>query len=302
MNQNHNHNALLTIAIPTYNRPESIKRQVLFLLPHLTEEVNLIIVDNHSDKEVKELFYNVPLPENVYIVRNKFNIGGDANIAKCFELCDTPWLWTLSDDDLLDENAVEIVLNNIRSNSNASFINFNRKIALNGSGIRVFIDNALSQYSYLFWMSVCVYNVDVLIQHMNDYFSSISCMQPGVLLILKSLSVNKNQAFVFSKEKIVIEGNKAISWNRERFIYSSLFFTDILKISLPEHYDKVSRAIMIMCFNAVVTQYRMEKNINKAFRLCNVVYCRMRRLKTLFFDFYYYFFTQLRLLKSGIVK
>ena len=47
---------LLSICIPTYNRIEQIQKQVRLLLPQLTEEVQLVVYDNHSDMSIRELF------------------------------------------------------------------------------------------------------------------------------------------------------------------------------------------------------------------------------------------------------
>jgi abequosyltransferase len=83
----------LTIAIPTYNRSEQIKATISLLLPQLTPECFLLIIDNHSDVPVSESLAALlaTLPQSQYsIVRNRVNIGGNANIVRCFELCDTP--------------------------------------------------------------------------------------------------------------------------------------------------------------------------------------------------------------------
>ena len=47
---------LLTIGIPTYNRPESIQKTVRTLLPQLNENVVLRVWDNCSVSPVSDLF------------------------------------------------------------------------------------------------------------------------------------------------------------------------------------------------------------------------------------------------------
>lgn len=293
---------LLTIAIPTYNRPERVKNQILKILPFLSDEIYLLVLDNHSDVPVSSLFEGIILPPNVTIIRNKFNVGGDANIARCFEYCSTSWLWTLSDDDELTNDAVNIVLGLIKATPNAIFINLNRKDNYIGEGIDSFVKHALTQYSYLFWMSVCVYHIDALKNQMNDYFSSISCMQPGVVLLLKSLFLDNKSLFVLSDKKTIENGDKDISWDRTRFIYSSLFLKDLLSLLLPNYSRIVEKAIIEMCYNSVVTQYRMDRHLFKALRLSHTIWCRKRKLKSILSDFYYYSFTQLRLIKSFIIN
>ena len=66
-------NPILTIAIPTYNRPDKIYEQVMGLIPQLTDEVQLIVQDNHSDQPVESLFSN-DVKAKCTFLRNKYNI------------------------------------------------------------------------------------------------------------------------------------------------------------------------------------------------------------------------------------
>jgi glycosyltransferase involved in cell wall biosynthesis len=118
----------LTIAIPTYNRPDKLRYTLNRLLPFMTDECYLIIIDNHSDipvatltKDLFDQFNNI----NYTIYRNKINIGGDSNIMRCFEYAETEWLWTVGDDDEIVEGAIETILNDIKQHSNALLINYN---------------------------------------------------------------------------------------------------------------------------------------------------------------------------------
>ena len=97
-------NKILTICIPTYNRPQALNDQLQVLLPQLNNEVKLIVRDNNSNYDIKKLFPELNYDKFEYI-RNDFNIGADANIARCMENCNTKWLWILGDDDLIKNNA-----------------------------------------------------------------------------------------------------------------------------------------------------------------------------------------------------
>ena len=241
---------ILTIAIPTYNRPDKIKKQVLSLIPQLTDETRLVIIDNSSDVEVASLFNDIDLPINVVVVRNKCNIGADANIAKCFELCETKWLWTLSDDDILDNNAVKQVLCDIKKHQDFIFINYNRNRKVITSGLQEFALEGCKMYTYLFWLSVCVYNTKALRSYYYFYYQALSTMHPGVAMLTKYLADNDGNTML-SDTKIVIDGGKEISWKRENFVYSALIMCDVLR-----DYSKVLnptffRALTDMCFNSI---------------------------------------------------
>jgi glycosyltransferase involved in cell wall biosynthesis len=117
----------ITIAIPTYNRNEILKSNLEFLLPQLTSDEQLLIIDNHSDIPVEETlkdllarYKNV----NYSILRNRINVGGNQNIMRCFEYTDTDWLWLLGDDDKVLPNAIETIKKTIKKDPDLAYINF----------------------------------------------------------------------------------------------------------------------------------------------------------------------------------
>lgn len=118
---------ILTIAIPTYNRIEALKKTLYQLIPQLDSTCFLLILDNHSDKivsdEIEAIIGNLP-KESYSIIRNRVNVGGDPNIFRCFEFCETQWLWTLSDDDEILPNALEVIKQTINEYNDALFVNF----------------------------------------------------------------------------------------------------------------------------------------------------------------------------------
>jgi glycosyltransferase involved in cell wall biosynthesis len=104
---------LLTITIPTYNRPERLKAQVIRLLPQISDErVSLLILDNGGNVTLDQI-----LPPDrkgdcsqIVIHRNISNIGMCANILRTLEVANTPWVWWLGDDDPVLEDAVDTAM------------------------------------------------------------------------------------------------------------------------------------------------------------------------------------------------
>lgn len=117
-------NPLLTIAIPTYNRPDAIRKQVRNLLTQTTPSIRLIIYDNASPVPVDSLFTDEE-KKRFEIRRNPVNIGAEANIARCIEACaSSEWGYVLGDDDELLPDAVSRILSGIAQHPDAVFINF----------------------------------------------------------------------------------------------------------------------------------------------------------------------------------
>ena len=114
-----------SIIIPTYGRPVQIKRTVDALLPQLDDSVRLIVIDNASPVPVSELLSEPRYQGKVQILRQRYNIGGNANIATCFYICETEWMWLLGDDDHPMPDAVATIRKKIEAaRENTVFISF----------------------------------------------------------------------------------------------------------------------------------------------------------------------------------
>ncbi len=217
---------LLSICIPTYNRIEQIQKQIRLLLPQLTDEVQLIIYDNHSDISVSELFTNQELSQFL-VVRNCTNVGGDANIARCFENCDTKWLWTLSDDDFVKENAISILLEDIKKNQNATFINYWSPIEKHTDSVDSFL-KILSDgrvFCAAFTMSVCVYNMHNLKEDLFYYYKNISSKVGPLIMLIRNI-LKKGGKCIWINNPLVELGSD-VGWNYQTFInYSFLFLLE----------------------------------------------------------------------------
>jgi len=99
----------LTIAIPTYNRLNSLMSQLRIIDqnadPFLKE---VIIIDNNSaeccQNRLSEL-KNI----NVRLIKNQINIGMSTNLQMPFLYCTTKYLWLLSDDDEVLHGSIKMI-------------------------------------------------------------------------------------------------------------------------------------------------------------------------------------------------
>jgi glycosyltransferase involved in cell wall biosynthesis len=121
-------NALLTIAIPTFNRPLQLRNTLEVVLPQILGEsrVRLLVLDNHSEVPAMQILaeLGVGLNDQVSVIRHAINIGGNANIMRCFELCETEWIWVLSDDDKPSPDAVQTILEDAKGDHVFAFYNY----------------------------------------------------------------------------------------------------------------------------------------------------------------------------------
>jgi glycosyltransferase involved in cell wall biosynthesis len=202
----------LTIAIPTYNRPDKIKNTLLRLIPQLNSNVFIRVLDNHSDVNIKEHVAN-DIPEGaahqVEIIRHKINIGGDANFARCFELCETPYIWMLGDDDRVDENAIETILNGIEKYKDHDLIgiNFSSNVCLVKRSTSVLIQSTtdlvekLDFFGNLLFISTSIYRTDEYRKNLRHTAWGAYSMASQVVPVL--LAVSNNKVLVLSDKHLV---------------------------------------------------------------------------------------------------
>lgn len=187
---------MLTIAIPTYNRNERLNRSLRLLLPQISDHASfcrLLFFDNCSPVPITETLPAVmnDFPQVQYqVVRNKQNVGANANIMRCFEACETEWIWCLSDDDPVAADAITIIRQHLEAYPDYVYFNFpydaHRPQTYLTTGIDEFVDK-LDGSTNLPWIASAVYrtaNIQVNIKYGYQFAYS---MLPHVATLLISL-------------------------------------------------------------------------------------------------------------------
>lgn len=251
-----NEDCVLTIAIPTYNRPEAIQKQIRLLLPQLNNSVKLIVYDNCSKPSVKSFFTDEEL-EKIILVRNKVNVGADANIARCFENCTTTWLWTLSDDDFVKEDAITEILEILKANTETVFLNFCKGLSFETKGFNELIENFNSSrvFSSSFTMSSCIYNMNKLRYSLIDYYSNLSSMVGTIILVLKYIQKNNEAVCKFLDESLIGSYNDQVGWDYRIYIHRSRLFKEAFYDKNKN--NKYNKTLFLGCY---LTNYWLIDN------------------------------------------
>ena len=119
---------LLTIAIPTYNGAKTIANMLEILLPQCDERVEVLISDNASTDNTKLIIDKyIEKYENIRYVRNVKNIGPDSNYLQCMKISKGKYTLLLSDDDILIEEKLCIILDFLQNNKDMSLVYLNAK-------------------------------------------------------------------------------------------------------------------------------------------------------------------------------
>jgi glycosyltransferase involved in cell wall biosynthesis len=102
-------NPLVSIIIPTYNRPDYLERAVTSVLKQTYEKIEIIIIDDHSVNDLSKIINKFQDPR-IKFYRNKTNRGSVYSRNRGISLCKGDYINFLDDDDELLPNKIEFQL------------------------------------------------------------------------------------------------------------------------------------------------------------------------------------------------
>lgn len=113
----------LGICIPTYKRPDFLRRCVLSALAAAGDrQIRIFISDDSMDETNTALYAELRgLSEAITVHRNEVNLGIDDNIQCCVDICDCDYAWIVGEDDLFLPDSVSRV-HNLLQETTAPFV------------------------------------------------------------------------------------------------------------------------------------------------------------------------------------
>jgi len=178
----------LSIVIPSYDRLSSVKRTVAALYSQLSEECELFIIDNGSTPPYQVDQLCEPESKHVHLLRNRTNIGGLANILRCFEVAETDYFWLLGDDDLPTGDAVQRIMAEVDAVKDVDYISFSTGYAQHSARVQISgLDQLLSEESAIKGASLIssgVYRTAAFRPLLPEAYSLIGCGFPHLGLII----------------------------------------------------------------------------------------------------------------------
>ena len=202
---------MLEVVIPTFNRPAQLRQTVQSLLPQMTAETSIALIDNASEPPVTFESLGITGADargKIRILRNNVNIGADANILRCFEICAAPYLWLLGDDDVLDGSAIQIILDDIRNTPDAIFFSYvyrsHRALSRKTSGLAGFI-HGIDVWHDVMFISNNIYNCAQVRKAVQSGYHYCYAYSGQVAVLLDSL--RRCQGHVLFSHQSIIKGN-----------------------------------------------------------------------------------------------
>ena len=115
---------LISICIATYNRAEYIGETLESIIPQVTDEVEIVIVDGASTDGTCDVVKSyIEACKQINYVQLPFKGGVDQDFCKAVEFAKGEYCWLFTDDDLLKPNAISTVLNEITKGYSLIIVN-----------------------------------------------------------------------------------------------------------------------------------------------------------------------------------
>lgn len=113
-----NKDALVSIAMCSYNGERFIKEQINSILNQTYENIELIIVDDCSKDKTVEIIQEYLNKDNrIKFYKNENNIGFVKNFEKSISLCTGEYIALADQDDIWKNNKLEVFVSEIKENT-----------------------------------------------------------------------------------------------------------------------------------------------------------------------------------------
>lgn len=205
----------LTIAIPTFNRAEALARTLDIIVPQLDDASKLVVIDNASTDDtamVCDRHRHAAAP--IEIIRNRVNIGANANIMRCCEQAGDGHLWILPDDDRPHADAIRTIRAVITRHPEAGYVNFHTTL-LDFFGVtrdrEIVVGDAaelaerLDCFGNLLFLPAGVYAAAFVKAHIIQGYKAIHTSGPSIGMLLQSLA-RRETSMVLAPESICAWG------------------------------------------------------------------------------------------------
>lgn len=302
----------LTIAIPSYNRVQLLLQNVALILKN-SKFIKVMVVDNNSaglnENIFKDYLKDVYNPDRVKYYRNKINIGGNSNITRCIELCDTEYIMILGDDDFLAIDFESNFYNDLKEKYDWVLYYQNdefqpiRKRSVKCDSLYDFL-SSLKSINELIFCSINIYKTKILksgLQSANHYQHT---MAPHLIAMIKGIEsgdVIANNFFISNKmvlESVSNNKDESLSWplyNAFIGIYSLIrvdFSNDTLKCLKKLIYGSTKQWLTNKALVYSMSVLSKKYGVRRAFNISSsVIYdsVSVNLLKSFEFVFLYIF-------------
>lgn len=264
---------LLSICIPTYNRSKLLGELLDFLLRILNKRdknncIEIVISDNASNDDTEKVvekykrFY-----ANLFYYKNKTNVL-DKNYYLATQRASGKYVWILSDDDRITENAIDKILKVIERNYNLIVCNhslwsFDFSTLIRKRYLPFDIDMEIKNHNNLMekiglklgFISSVIFKKELFFKlPESEYDKFVEYGFPFLYAIYNGVIENCN-AYIISEPIVCARGSQGIAdmhwWYKTFVVGSALLFDDLCGKGYSKHAINISK-------NRVLIDYVMH--------------------------------------------
>lgn len=248
----------LEIVIITYNRSSLLKITLEQLINCPFSKCKITVLDNCSTDDTVKLASQMASHFPYYnIVKNKINIGGNANIIRAVEISESAYTWVLCDDDKYDfsdcEDVVDAIIeekyNLIHMGAHEEFWNFG-SIA---NTPKELVAAGYPYFKYCSFLPCNLFRTDLFYKSIIQAYSNIYNWYPHIPFLIEIYQ--RNEKIYIAKKRIVT----AMIGNQE---YSRiLLFTNWFNTSI--YLNKKKEKLIFNLNQDIIVKNRAKPSLNK---------------------------------------
>lgn len=237
----------LAIAIPTYNRPDILKFNLLQIIDELIQyNISVYISDDSTNSETELMIANLKNKHSLFFYKkNKIGLGHDRNCISTILMVEEEYVWYLGDSMVLKKGAIKKILEVIGS----GVYDF---ICCNAEGRNLDIkdkifDKEIEVFEQLCWhltmTGATVYNKKNIIS-LRDFDVSLFKNFPQTAIIFEQFATKKSKLYWLNEKLIYGNPNKNSYWASKVF---EVFLNDYKRFvfNLNKVYTSKSKDIVI---------------------------------------------------------
>lgn len=186
-------NPILSICIPTYNRPKRIEKILDHIISSKIMEIEILISDDNPWNDKTQVLLEKYKDPRIKYFRNKKNLGYDANLLISIKRAISNYIFLLLDEDDIEMDSVYWIIKKIKENNNFTQIR----------GTLINITKRNNKFSYKL-------NNRIVKQGLKEItsFFSISIHASGIVLKKNALNLkeaSKYNGFLFIQQVLVAQ-------------------------------------------------------------------------------------------------
>ncbi len=232
-------NSKLAIAIPTYNRAEILKENLLYMLEDIKKyNIPIYISDDSTNNDTKNMIAKIKNQyANIYYFHNGSSLGHDKNCFYTLNLPDEDYIWYLGDSIIIENGTISMILEIINKYKlDLIFINEETRNLDVKSGVMEDKNRVLLDLGWHLTLSgTTIYSKKNLYNIENIELTKVKNF-PQFALIFKILN-NSNKVYWINDKKIFSNPQKKSYWN-ERVFETFISDWENVVASLSGNYEK----------------------------------------------------------------